>query len=125
MKIAVIGLGHVGLPTALGFSELGWEVLGVDDDPHKSRQIAAGRMPFYEPGAEELLRRGLRSGRFRLAPDVAAATAEAEVVFVCVGTPQRDDGSAELSQVEGVARAGSGRGRTEKSWFTAKRSGRA
>jgi UDP-glucose 6-dehydrogenase len=57
MKIAVIGLGHVGLPTALGFSELGWEVLGVDDDPH---------------------------------PDVAAATAEAEVVFVCVGTPQRD-----------------------------------
>jgi UDPglucose 6-dehydrogenase len=105
MKIAVIGLGHVGLPTALGFSELGWEVLGVDDDPHKSRQIAAGRMPFYEPGVEELLRRGLRSGRFRLAPDVAAATAEAEVVFVCVGTPQRDDGSADLSQVEGVARA--------------------
>jgi UDPglucose 6-dehydrogenase len=86
MKIAVIGLGHVGLPTALGFSELGWEALGVDDDPHKSRQIVAGRMPFYEPGAEELLRRGLRSGRFRLAPDVAAATAEAEVVFVCVGT---------------------------------------
>jgi UDPglucose 6-dehydrogenase len=48
-------------------------------------------MPFYEPGAEELLRRGLRSGRFRLAPDVAAATAEAEAVFLCVGTPQRDE----------------------------------
>jgi UDPglucose 6-dehydrogenase len=104
-RIAVIGLGHVGLPTALGFAELGWDVVGVDDDPHKARQIAAGRMPFYEPGAEALLRRGLDTGRFRVAPDIGAATADAEVVFVCVGTPQRDDGSADLSQVEGVARA--------------------
>lgn len=105
LRIAVIGLGHVGLPTALGFAALGWEVTGVDDDHHKARQIAAGEMPFYEPGAEALLRRGLEDGRFRVAPDIATAVANAQVVFVCVGTPQRDDGSADLSQVEAVARA--------------------
>jgi len=104
-RIAVIGLGHVGLPTALGFADLGWEVTGVDDDPQKARQIAAGEIPFHEPGADVLLRRVLASGRLRIAPDIGAATADAQVVFVCVGTPQRDDGSADLSQVEGVARA--------------------
>lgn len=103
-QIAVIGLGHVGLPTALGFAEMGWKVVGADDDKDKVQRISEGEMPFYEPRAEELLRKYLRSGRFSVAADVSEAIEESEVLFVCVGTPQREDGSADLSQVEVVAR---------------------
>ncbi len=103
-RIAVIGLGHVGLPTALGFAEMGWNVVGADDDGQKMRQISEGKMPFYEPHAEELLRKHLRSGRFSVAANVSEAIREGEVLFVCVGTPQRENGSADLCQVEVVAR---------------------
>lgn len=103
MRIAVMGLGHVGLPTALGLAELGWEVLGADDDAAKVRRIAAGEMPFYEPGADPLLRKHLEAASFRPTADVGEAAAAADVIFVCVGTPQRDDGSADLSQVETAA----------------------
>ena len=105
MRIAVIGLGHVGLPTALGLADLGWQVTGADDDRDKAARIARGEMPFFEPGADELLRRALESGRFTVAGSVEDAVRESGVVFVCVGTPQRDDGSADLSDIEAVARA--------------------
>ncbi len=104
IKIGIIGLGHVGLPTALGFAELGEEVVGVDDDREKVVLISDGVMPFHEPGAELLLRKHLGSGRFRVEADVSNAVVQSEVLFVCVGTPQREDGSADLSQVEAVAR---------------------
>ena len=65
-RIAVLGLGHVGLPTALGFVELGWEVIGADDDAAKVASIQSGQVPFYEPGLNELLARGLASGRMTL-----------------------------------------------------------
>lgn len=104
MTIAVIGLGHVGLPTALGLAELGWNVIGADDDREKTALIGRGEMPFYEPGLEELLRKHLAAGSFRVVPDVGTATALGNVIFVCVGTPQREDGSPDLSQVEAVAR---------------------
>ncbi len=104
MKIGVIGLGHVGLPTALGFAELGAEVIGADDDREKLALISDGVMPFHEPGAEILLRKHLSSGRFRVESDVPRAIFQSEVLFVCVGTPQREDGSADLSQVEVVSR---------------------
>ncbi|MFN3468047.1 MAG: hypothetical protein ACK4WF_10180, partial [Candidatus Brocadiales bacterium] len=127
IKISVIGLGHVGLPTALGFAELGWEVIGADDDREKVDLIARGEAPFYEPGLQDLLRKHLShsdvpsgpskirnpqseirngsfpTGCFRLAPSVSEAIQEAQVLFVCVGTPQREDGSADLSQIEAVA----------------------
>lgn len=103
IKIGVLGLGHVGLPTALAFSELGWSVLGADHDEEKVRRIASGESPFYEPGLEDLLKRHLASGRFR-ATDVEAAVREANVLFICVGTPQYPDGSPDLSQVEAVVR---------------------
>lgn len=103
-RIGVIGLGHVGLPTAVGLAELGWEVLGIEDDAAKAHRIMQGDVPFYEPGLEGLLRKQLHAGRFRVATDSARAIQGSEVLFVCVGTPQRDDGSADLSQVEVVAR---------------------
>lgn len=104
VTIAVVGLGHVGLPTALGFAELGWTVVGADDNDEKAARISRGEMPFFEPGLESLLRKHLASKRFRIVSDVGTATTLGEVIFVCVGTSQRDDGSADLSQVEKVAR---------------------
>lgn len=102
--IAVLGMGHVGLPTALGFAELGWQVLGADDAVEKIEQLKSGEATFYEPEMQELLTKHLASGRFQPTKDVDAAIAAARVVFVCVGTPQREDGAADLSQIESVAR---------------------
>jgi UDPglucose 6-dehydrogenase len=102
--IGVLGLGHVGLPTALGFAELGWSVVGADDDREKVEQLARGEPTFYEPGLEELLLKHLDSGSFRLVHDVPEAIRASTVLFVCVGTPQREDGATDLSQIERVAR---------------------
>ena len=104
IKLAVLGLGHVGLPTALGLADLGWHVVGAEDDAAKAERISRGEVPFFEPGVEALLRRHLDTGMFVAQPDTAAAMREANVLFVCVGTPRRDDGGAGLSQIEGVAR---------------------
>jgi len=103
LTIGVLGLGHVGLPTALGFASLGWSVVGADDDQDKVKCLGRGEMPFYEPGLEELLRDQLALGRFRLSSDVPEVVQEADVIFVCVGTPQHEDGSADVSQLERVA----------------------
>ena len=103
-RIAVLGLGHVGLPTALGFAELGWEVIGADDDASKVAMIQSGRTPFYEPGLDDLLARGLAGGRLTLTHCVEEAVRRATILFVCVGTPQKDTGEADLSQVEAIAR---------------------
>ncbi|HCK16226.1 TPA: UDP-glucose 6-dehydrogenase, partial [Candidatus Poribacteria bacterium] len=102
--IAILGLGHVGLPTALGFSELGWRVIGADDLREKANQIRAGVAPFYEPGLQDMLSSALRSGRFEVALNVQSAIENSDVIFVCVGTPQNEDGSADLSQIEAVGR---------------------
>ena len=104
LTLGVLGLGHVGLPTALGLAELGWTVVGADDDQEKARRLADGQATFYEPGLEELLKKHLKSGRFRVVKDGPTAVRESTVLFVCVGTPQQEDGSADLSQVENAAR---------------------
>ena len=103
-RLAVLGLGHVGLPTALGFVELGWEVIGADDDASRVARIQSGQAPFYEPGLDGLLERGLASGRLTLTASVQDAVRAATVLFVCVGTPQKESGEADLSQVEIIAR---------------------
>lgn len=102
--LGVLGLGHVGLPTALSFAQLGWSVIGADDDASKARRIGAGETPFFEPGMQEELRRQLDAGRFSVALDAPEAVRAADVLFVCVGTPQNDDGSADMSQIERAAR---------------------
>ncbi|HWP83569.1 MAG TPA: nucleotide sugar dehydrogenase [Terriglobia bacterium] len=104
LKIGVLGLGHVGLPTALGLAELGWKVQGADDDAKRVRHIAEGKTPFYEPGMADLLAKHLNGGRFQPSADVDAVIRNATVLFICVGTPQHPDGTADLSQVEAVAR---------------------
>lgn len=104
LTIAVIGVGHVGLPTALGIAELGWNVIGTDQDMEKIRQLEGGQAPFYEPGLQKLLTKHLRSGKFTVTSDVVSAIRAATVLFICVGTPQRANGEADLTQIEGVAR---------------------
>lgn len=102
--VGVLGLGHVGLPTAVGFAELGFQVIGTDSDAAKVRKIASGQCPFYEPGLSELLQKNLAANRFQATEDVGAAICASDILFICVGTPQRPDGSADLSQVEAVIR---------------------
>lgn len=102
--VGILGLGHVGLPTAVGFAELGWQVIGTDSDTEKVSKIAQGQCPFYEPDLEPLLKKNLANGRLKVTPDVGEAVRASDILFVCVGTPQKPDGSPDLSQVETVIR---------------------
>ena len=104
MRIAVIGAGYVGLVTATCLAESGNDVACVDADAAKIAALAAGQVPIYEPGLEELVQRNLREGRLRFSADLAPAVGRARVVFLAVGTPEGDDGEAELRHV--VAAAG-------------------
>jgi UDPglucose 6-dehydrogenase len=102
--ITVLGLGHIGLPTALGLAELGRRVIGADDDAAKVRSIRAGQPNFFEPGLADLLSKHLQSGRFQPVEEVDAAVRSSCIIFICVGTPQKESGQADLGQVEAVAR---------------------
>lgn len=102
--IAVFGMGHVGLPTALGFADLGYRVTGVDCDAEKIAALNAGSIPFYEPGLETLLRKHLSNPNFRLSDDVAGAIRSAGILFLCVWTPPRSNGGADLRAIEDLAR---------------------
>jgi len=102
--VTVLGLGHIGLPTALGLAELGRRVIGADDDASKVGLIRAGQPDFYEPGLTDLLSKHLESGRFQPIEDAEAAVRAGSIIFICVGTPQKASGQADLGQVEAVAR---------------------
>jgi UDPglucose 6-dehydrogenase len=102
-KIAVLGMGHVGLPTALGLAAMGWKVLGADSSAPLLATLRSGRLPFYEPGLQELFAKHLGEN-FIPTGDLETAIREATILFICVGTPQKENGEADLSQVESVAR---------------------
>ncbi len=104
MRVTVIGAGHVGLVTAVCLAKLGHEVVADDDDAAKMDLLRRGTAWFYEPGLEELLREALTDGRLRFTSDKAEAVRHGEVIFICVGTPSRPDGSPNLAFVEMVAR---------------------
>jgi UDPglucose 6-dehydrogenase len=103
MRIAVIGTGYVGLVVGACLAENGNEVACVDKDEAKIRTIQAGRMPIYEPGLEEMVRRSRAEERLSFSTDVAAAVRASQIVFIAVGTPQGEDGSADLQHVLAVA----------------------
>ncbi len=103
MKIAVIGAGYVGLVSAACFSELGHEVVAVDNDPAKVEMLNAGQVPIFEEHLPELIARH-RGGRLTFSSDIHVACDSSDVVFICVGTPPSHTGDADLSFVEGVAR---------------------
>src|SRR5688500_4447616 len=104
MKIAVIGTGYVGLVAGACLAESGNDVICVDNDQSKVRTLRRGKMPFYEPGLEELVRRNREERRLTFTATLPKAVRESEVVFIAVGTPPGDDGSADLQQVLAVAR---------------------
>jgi len=104
MRITVIGGGYVGLVTGACFSHLGNEVLIVEKVPQKVEMLRRGESPIYEPGLEELLKEGIGKGRLSFTTDLKEGVEFSEVIFICVGTPSLPDGSADLSQVEEVAR---------------------
>jgi UDPglucose 6-dehydrogenase len=93
-RITVIGTGYLGATHAICMAVLGFDVLGVDVDPKKVEQLAAGHVPFFEPGLPEKLREALDSGRIRFTTDFDEAAAFGDVHFICVGTPQRDGSHA-------------------------------
>jgi UDPglucose 6-dehydrogenase len=102
MKIAIIGTGYVGLVTGTCFADCGNEVVCVDKDADKIARLERGEMPIYEPGLKEMVLRNARDGRLRFTTDLAQGVGPAQLIFIAVGTPQSDDGSADLSTVWAV-----------------------
>lgn len=99
MKIAVVGTGYVGLVTGAGFSDFGHDVTCVDIDPTRVATLRQGEVPFYEPGLHDLIKRNAGLERLRFTTSTAEAVAGAEIVFIAVGTPSGEDGSADLGYV--------------------------
>jgi UDPglucose 6-dehydrogenase len=104
MRIAVVGTGYVGLVAGTCFAESGNSVVCIDIDQEKVRKLRQGQVPIYEPGLEELLARNLRDGRISFTTSYAEGIPRAEVVFIAVGTPPGEDGSADLQYVLAAAR---------------------
>src|SRR5437870_11851238 len=105
MKIAVVGTGYVGLVVGACLAENGNSVICVDKDEAKIKTLESGRMPIYEPGLEELVRRNEQEERLRFTTDLPSAVQASEIVFIAVGTPQGEDGAADLQHVLAVARS--------------------
>jgi UDPglucose 6-dehydrogenase len=104
MKIAVVGTGYVGLVLGACLAENGNNVICVDKDDAKVSTLKAGRMPIYEPGLEEMVRRNHAEDRLIFTTDLVSSVRASEIVFIAVGTPQGEDGSADLQHVLDVAR---------------------
>ena len=103
MNLAVLGTGYVGLVTGAVFADLGNDVVCVDNVAAKVTALRAGSMPIYEPGLQEMVGRNVADGRLRFTTDLAAAVRHAQVIFIAVGTPPKEDGETDLPQVEAVA----------------------
>ena len=104
-RISVVGTGYLGATHAAAMAEMGFEVIGVDNDEAKAKALSEGRVPFFEPGLPELIRKHVESGRLRFTTDIAEATAQSDVHFICVGTPQqRGSNAANLSYVQEATR---------------------
>ena len=103
-KIAVIGTGYVGLTTGACFAHMGHEVVCADIDPVKIESLRSGVIPIVELGLQELVQEGLAGGRLSFVLGGANAVRDCEIAFLCVPTPQGDDGSADLSYIEAAAR---------------------
>jgi len=100
MKITVIGTGYVGLVTTAVFSKFGHQLIGLDIDKEKINLLNQGQVPFYEPGLEELIKKGLSDKKVIFTSSYQKALKDAEVVFVCVGTPSKASGQIDLSYIK-------------------------
>ncbi|HEX9236776.1 MAG TPA: nucleotide sugar dehydrogenase, partial [Actinomycetota bacterium] len=103
--VSVVGNGYVGTVVAACLASLGRRVIGLEADPVKLRTLRSGRAPFHEPGLDELLDHGIEHGALRFTADPREAAESADVIFLCVGSPPREDGSADLRALEEAARS--------------------
>jgi UDPglucose 6-dehydrogenase len=105
MNISIIGSGYVGLVTGACFAELGNKVICADNDARKVSQLKKGIVPIYEPGLEEMIRLNLKNKRLKFTSSIKAAVSSSEVIFIAVGTPALENGEADLTGIENVARS--------------------
>jgi UDPglucose 6-dehydrogenase len=104
MNIAMVGTGYVGLVSGTCFAEMGNRVICVDKDPRKIEMLKNNVVPIYEPGLKELVERNSREGRLSFTTDIAEAVKDSQIIFIAVGTPPDEDGSADLQYVLAVAK---------------------
>jgi len=105
MKVTVFGLGYVGLVTAVCFAEVGNDVMCVDINPEKIKQLKEGIIPIYEPGLDEMVKRNIEAGRLTFSQDTATGIAHGLCQFIAVDTPPQEDGSANINNVLAVAKS--------------------
>ncbi|MCX5692463.1 MAG: UDP-glucose 6-dehydrogenase, partial [Candidatus Omnitrophica bacterium] len=103
MNIAIIGAGYVGLVTSACFAELGNKVICVDNDPEKIALLKKLKMPFFEKGLDKMVKKNAKLGRLVFMDSIEYAVKESQIIFICVGTPPKHGGEADLSYVENVA----------------------
>jgi UDPglucose 6-dehydrogenase len=103
MKVCMIGTGYVGLVSGTCFAEIGHEVVCVDNDQRKIDILNKGRMPIYEPGLEDLVKKNVKAGRLSFTTDTRDAVNSSLLIFIAVGTPPKDNGEPDLSSIEQVA----------------------
>jgi len=103
VKISIIGTGYVGLVTGTCLSDFGLDVVCVDKDNKKIECLNSGKVPIYEPNLEALIKKNISAGRLTFTTDLENAVQQSKVIFIAVGTPSNDDGSANLQQIEKVA----------------------
>ncbi|HZZ43311.1 MAG TPA: UDP-glucose/GDP-mannose dehydrogenase family protein [Tepidisphaeraceae bacterium] len=104
MDVTIVGCGYVGLVTATCLASIGHTVRGVEKDPRKLKALTDGQAPFFEPGLQELMQENYASGQLQFTGDVRTALKDTEVVFLCVGTPPKDDGTVDMSFLEGAGK---------------------
>jgi len=105
MKISIIGSGYVGLVSGACFAQLGNHVICADNDIKKIKELKKGKVPIYEPGLEELIADNLKNKRLKFTSSIKEAVRESEIIFIAVGTPGLDNGEADLTGIENVARS--------------------
>jgi len=103
MKICILGTGYVGLVTGTCLSDFGLEVICVDKDSEKIKGLNSGKVPIYEPNLESLIKKNVTAGRLTFTTDLKKAVEQSKIIFIAVGTPSNNDGSANLEQIEKVA----------------------
>ena len=103
MKITIVGTGYVGLVTGACLADLGHHVVCLDVDASRVARLTAGEIPIYEPGLDDIVMRAVAAGRLEFTTDVAAATEHGDYQMIAVGTPQSEDGSANVSYVPGIS----------------------
>jgi len=104
MNIAIVGSGYVGLVSGVCFAQIGHKVICVDIDEEKIKKLKKGKIPIYEPGLEDLLKKNLKNKRLTFTTSIQAATKKSTAIFIAVGTPSKKNGDADLTYVENVAR---------------------